>query len=48
MKASIPSIYQRNRQFKAFLKKVKLDETIQFSEVMKVIKINLHPIYERL
>lgn len=39
---------KRNQQWLAFLRKTKLDETIDFQEVMQVIKTNLLPIYEKV
>lgn len=38
----------RNKQWKAFLKKAKLPVNIDFYEVMKLIKQDLKPIYEQL
>ena len=39
---------KRNQQWLAFLRKTKLNETIDFQEVMRIIKINLLPIYENV
>jgi predicted nucleotidyltransferase component of viral defense system len=39
---------KRLQQWKAFLRKTKLDENIDFQEVMNVISVGLLPIYEQL
>lgn len=39
---------QRNRQWKAFLRKSNLESSLEFTEVMRTIIKELHPIYQQL